>query len=635
LVQSKNENIFLTLQDIFLEKSAPLEIRYLAIIKLKNGIDKYWRKYAANAISKEEKKEIRDRLLQIGVNEADPRLALQNALVTAKIARNDHPLDWPNLFKELTELLKHTSQSSHPLHLSRCLLIVLHVIKELATGRLQRTKVNLQSSTPEVFRAMTTIYSEKMQIWLGFLKQGGHDEGGAIESLDQSLLAIRVLRRLTVVGFEFPNRAEDVQSFWSVIRGHFEELAGLVTQHGGELVDSIRDLVEKHILQYSKLHVNMAVSNPTAFGLLPDAVGLTRTYWSIISEYSNTLSTQKVSMAAAVDGSNEDDEKPLIEKLSLKGLMILRECIKMVFKPLQTFKYRHQEEKDEQKQVTELMKSQLLQEQFVREMMNVIVEKFFVFRQTDLVEWQEDAEEWERKEEHEDENWEYAVRPCTERLFLDLVTHYKDMLTPPLISLFETLLTPSSNVLARDASYTALGLAAAVIHEKIPFDRLIQEILPHEITVAHPDYVILRRRIPLLIKQWITIKVTDESRPIVYGIFQRLLDNSDHFNDLVVRITAGKCFKAVIDEWDFVAKPFLPFLEDILNRISSLIEEVHGTDTKLALINTLSVMVEQLRKNVRPIILAITAYIHRWPPTHSVLYRFCHLFGNNLARSTS
>jgi hypothetical protein len=33
-------------QDIFIDYSLPLEIRYLSIIQLKNGIDKYWRKTA-------------------------------------------------------------------------------------------------------------------------------------------------------------------------------------------------------------------------------------------------------------------------------------------------------------------------------------------------------------------------------------------------------------------------------------------------------------------------------------------------------------------------------------------------------------------------------------------------------------
>lgn len=86
-------------------------MRYLAIIQLKNGIDKYWRKTATkyatilmlagkatdphySAVDKNDKAQIRARLLESGMNEADHRLALQNALVIAKIVRFEFPNDW-------------------------------------------------------------------------------------------------------------------------------------------------------------------------------------------------------------------------------------------------------------------------------------------------------------------------------------------------------------------------------------------------------------------------------------------------------------------------------------------------------------------------------------------------------------
>jgi transcription termination factor NusB len=71
-----------------------LEIRYLSAIQLKNGIDKYWRKAATNAIKKEEKALIRSRCLEYTVREPDHRLALQNALIIAKIIRFEFPHDW-------------------------------------------------------------------------------------------------------------------------------------------------------------------------------------------------------------------------------------------------------------------------------------------------------------------------------------------------------------------------------------------------------------------------------------------------------------------------------------------------------------------------------------------------------------
>jgi hypothetical protein len=90
----KARGFYPLLQTVFLDKSLPLEVRYLAVIQLKNGIDKYWRKTATNAVSKEDKATIRARLLDSAVNEADSRLALQNALVVAKIVRFEFPNDW-------------------------------------------------------------------------------------------------------------------------------------------------------------------------------------------------------------------------------------------------------------------------------------------------------------------------------------------------------------------------------------------------------------------------------------------------------------------------------------------------------------------------------------------------------------
>ncbi|THC92545.1 hypothetical protein EYZ11_007998 [Aspergillus tanneri] len=88
------EKYYSFLQDVFLDYSVPAEVRYLSIIQLKNGIDKYWRKSAINGIKKEEKDRIKIRALQAGLVEPAPLLALQNALMIAKIMRSEFPHDW-------------------------------------------------------------------------------------------------------------------------------------------------------------------------------------------------------------------------------------------------------------------------------------------------------------------------------------------------------------------------------------------------------------------------------------------------------------------------------------------------------------------------------------------------------------
>lgn len=592
------------LQTVFIDKSLPLEVRYLAIIQLKNGIDKYWRKTATNAVSKDDRVLIRSRLLESGVNEADARLALQNALVTAKIVRFEYPNDWPDAITSLVEILRASiSPDANRIHLPRALLILLHVIKELATGRLQRTRTSLQSVTPEIFHVLGRIYLDKVQQWQTFLQSGGDDEGGALDAIEISLLAIKVIRRLIIAGYEFPNRDKDVQEFWQVTRGQFGDLLPLVSHEQSPMASSVTKLMEKHLLQLAKLHLDMAKTHPAAFVLLPGSLDLVRAYWDLIARFGETFGskTAVTSTKIGTDGDADEAEKPLMEQLSLKGLLLIRACLKMAFNPAQTFKYRHEKEKEERTQSVELVKNHLLSQYFIHQMMETVVSRFFVFRESDLREWEEEPEEWEKMQEGAEETYEFSIRPCSEKLFLDLAINYKTVIADPLLRVFHSVgVLENENILLKDSVYTAIGLAAAVINSNVDFDEFIRTTLVPEVQKQVPGYNIIRRRIAILIGQWISIKVTDQGRPLVYQIFQHLLDKNDRLNDQVVRVTAGRHLKHVADDWEFNAEQFMPFAAETLSRLMALIEEVELSETKLALLNTISSIVERLEHHITP-----------------------------------
>lgn len=114
-----------------------------------------------------------------------------------------------------------------------------------------------------------------------------------------------------------------------------------------------------------------------------------------------------------------------------------------------------------------------------------------------------------------------------------------------------------------------------------------------------PGYNIIRRRIAIIISQWIAIKIAKETKPVVYQIYQHLLDKSDPLNDQVVRVTAGRRFKDCADEWEFNAENFLPYAPPMLDRLMALVQEVELAETKMALLNTISIIVERLEHNVR------------------------------------
>ena len=157
----------------------------------------------------------------------------------------------------------------------------------------------------------------------------------------------------------------------------------------------------------------------------------------------------------------------------------------------------------------------------------------------------------------------------------------------------------NSDVLLKDSIYAAIGLAAPVLERNPEFDfgHFLNNTLVQEVQISRSGYNILRRRAAIVLGQWLPVK-EGLDRPLVYQIFQHLLDKDDQLNDEVVRITAGRQLSNVIDPFEFAAEPFMPFVTNILGRLISLIEEVELPDTKLVLLNTVSVIVAKMEQHV-------------------------------------
>lgn len=431
---------------------------------MKNGIDKYWRKTAAkyvskqhggqvshtdfdaSAIKKERKERIKTRALEAGIVEPAPLLALHNSLMIAKIMRYEFPHDWCDnyltrnvvLFADtfrpdaitsvLASLRESTRPDSNPLQLPRTLLIFLQIIKELSTARIQRTRTNLQSVSPEIFHVLGSIYVDKVNKWVAILEQqAAADERVLMEAVEQSLVCLKVIRRLVIAGFEHPGRAQEVQSFWTLTHSHFSRFFSFV-EGSVTLPGTVLKGIEKHLLQLSKLHVEMAKTHPASFALLPGSIPLVQLYWTLVVK----LGERYESLGA--DG--ESNGKSLSERTGLRALLLIRACARMAFNPVQTFKYQTPQDKEERKQAVGLIKSQLFAHDFVVNVMELLVTQFFRFRKIDFQEWEEEPEDWEKREDENIEAWEFSIRSCSEKLFLDLVIHFKDLLIPRLLNVF-------------------------------------------------------------------------------------------------------------------------------------------------------------------------------------------------------
>ncbi|RPB22907.1 ARM repeat-containing protein [Terfezia boudieri ATCC MYA-4762] len=595
--ETTDPRLWSLLQDAYLDQSLPTEVRWIAILTLKNGVDKYWRKSAKNSIPKEIKELIRNRLLS-SIDEQSPQLAIQNAVIIGKISRQDYPLDWPDVFPRLTAIIRTCSNDinqENALKLTRVLQILLHVIKEQSSGKLPRTRANLQTITPEMFSVLGNVYVRCVDMW-------APTSSPAPELLLISLLCLKVLRRLLVSGFEFPNRHESVGQFWQILQQHLASFLNL-TSGTGEYVKGIR----KHVIHLGKIFLEMSRLHQLPFFLLPGSIDLVKSYWGLVVAHGETLANTKPIGASGTRRSEKDEQddgdEEFREKVALHGMLLFWGCVKAVYQPTPTYRYRHNQEKEERATAVELLKSELLNEQILISCMEVLVTKYFMLRKGDLEGWEEDPEAWSMAWEDASESWEFLIRPCAEKLFMDLVAHEKTKLAGPLKQVFDSCSTPQhQDILFKDAVYTAIGLAAAVLQQDVnlDFDAFMTNTLVPEVQISQPWYNILRRRVAILIGQWVTVKISVGSRPTVYKIYQHLLEKSDPQNDLVVRLTAARSLKYAINDWDFNIEGFLPFADDMFEKLLGLMDEVETTETKMAILNVIGKMINRLDEKVEP-----------------------------------
>lgn len=157
-------------------------------------------------------------------------------------------------------------------------------------------------------------------------------------------------------------------------------------------------------------------------------------------------------------------------------------------------------------------------------------------------------------------------------------------------------LSDSAGILFRDAVYCALGLAAHELFEVLDFDAFLNNRLVHEAWSTDPSLKVIRWRISWLIARWIGVKISKESRPQVYKIMLHLMARDE---DLAVRLSAANHFKQCVDDWDFDPGAFAPFLRETIDILTILLGEVEEFDSRMRILNCLSMIIERMDGQVR------------------------------------
>lgn len=570
------------------DRMLPFEARYMASIQLKNIVSRLWRKGPAGSIREDDKQMMRSQVIDLGMQEEDRRLLLQIALLLGVIVRHDFPRFWLQVFHTIDAKLKNEAAGDRT---PRLLLLLLHVTKNAMVSRVKSTRQALHEATHSgIFRSIFDMYlSLYSQCWNMSAGNIVTSPGELRPYAEESLLCLRILRRLAESAFPEPERSPDFTTLWEKSYEQFLELASYLFQDTGKEFRMRQPIAEAHARQLAKLHYNVSLmaSPEFSYAVLPQAANLTIAYWSLAEQYGRTVHHSTTAEAEA-------GKIKSLEFLCLKALLLVRSAVKTSARLSKGLHNDPVGRKQMNRDARLRLEALVFLPDRVRSMVDVLIMQYFMLSQKDLEAWQEDPEEWQRQQEGSDSDWEHLVRPCAERLLLDLSFNFGNVVKTPLIGCFAAASSMQMDDIQLDAVLCAMGLAASCMSQEIDMSAFLLTKVPFLRSRFSVDRSwrcsILKRRLVLLTAKWSSVGLSRAVKPLVYQLYHDLLAPE---NDLAVRITAGHRLDDVVMEIGFEPRAFLPFCK-MTGLIMQLVYEVEAVDTKLELLQTVQTVVQQM-----------------------------------------
>ncbi|KAG3266620.1 importin-11 isoform X1 [Ictidomys tridecemlineatus] len=562
------------LLNIFTNHSLDINVRWLAVLYFKHGIDRYWRRVAPHALSEEEKSTLRAGLIT-NFNEPINQIATQIAVLIAKVARLDCPRQWPELIPTLIESVK----VQDDLRQHRALLTFYHVTKTLASKRLAADRKLFYDLASGIYNFACSLWNHHTDTFLQQISSGS--EAAILSSLERTLLSLKVLRKLTVNGFVEPHKNMEVMGF---LHGIFERLKQFLECSRNIGTDNVcRDRLEKTIILFTKVLLDFLDQHPFSFTPL-----IQRSL-----EFS-------VSYVFTEVGEGVTFERFIVQCMNLIKMIVKN----YAYKPSKNFEDSSPETLEAHK-----IKMAFFTYPTLTEICRRLVSHYFLLTEEELTMWEEDPEGF-TVEETGGDSWKYSLRPCTEVLFIDIFHEYNQTLTPVLLEMMQTLQGPTNvedmnALLIKDAVYNAVGLAAYELFDSVDFDQWFKNQLLPELQVIHNRYKPLRRRVIWLIGQWISVKFKSDLRPMLYEAICNLLQDQD----LVVRIETATTLKLTVDDFEFRTDQFLPYLETMFTLLFQLLQQVTECDTKMHVLHVLSCVIERVNVQIRPYVGCLVQYL--------------------------
>ncbi|KAG5887314.1 hypothetical protein JTB14_006458 [Gonioctena quinquepunctata] len=572
---------YAVLFNVLSNHSIDINVRWIAVLFMKNGIDKYWRKNAPNSISEEEKHCIRQGLLS-NFTEPINQIAVQRAVLISKIARIDCPKEWPELFPTLLAAVENAdSVIQH-----RSLLTLHHVVKAIATKRLAADRRLFYEFTLSIYTFVLNLWNNYTEAFVRDIVQNATAQEITL-NLEKSLLCLRILRKLTVSGFYKPHENQHCVSFMKVIFEKAKTVLQCRKQLKGKGV-YVLELCEKFIIHLTKVLLSVLDIHPFSFiDFIQPSLELTFYY----------LFTD--------DGISLIFERFVIQCLNIIKNILL--CVE--YKAAKILERTKHPDTIRAHQIKEMF----FQAETVSDMCRKLVGHYFILTQDELDLWDADPEEFSNDESGD--SWKYSLRPSIDTVFVTIFHQYKEFLIPVVLEMVSNtnVLVPPEDmpaILKKDAVYNAVGLCAFDLYDEIDFDGWFVNTLLQELKIKHNNYRVIRRRVIALIGRWTGIKLSSELRPALYECINNLLASDE---DMAVRLTAASTLRFAIDDFEFNCDQFKDYMFNAFNLLFALLKEAKECDTKMQVLNVMTLLLERMGSSIQLQLDSLVQYLpHLW-----------------------
>ncbi|ODQ44116.1 hypothetical protein PICMEDRAFT_18571 [Pichia membranifaciens NRRL Y-2026] len=558
------------LQSIYIDTQLSLQVRWLAVICLKNGVERFWRPTRINAITKEEKLEIRKRLFST-LGESNNQLAIQNAHLISKISRLDFPVEWPTLFEDIIQILESCSaQMNDPttiVKLNNLMIISNQVLKILASVRIGKARMMMQAKAPLLFPHLVKFYTMFFERWLA-------DNNFDVTIMEVGYLFLKNIRRLVVDGYEYQNRDKYVQEFMELSIQQFQKL--LILHESNRL-----DLLERYIKCFVKLYFNLVRDKTCSFILLSCSKNILLTLLSLLQQKASLIYNLEI----------EADDSDFWEKIAIKSFIIMKTITNYVFKENRTNIVKQKNDRLEIEQSIELLKTSFFSLDLIENLINLITNWYLKLRPVDLENWENEPEDWFNEEASLD--WEFQIRKCAENYFQDLSIHFSEFISQFIMNKIENLNTGQLDSITKDSILSIFELSSNSISKSCNFNQLLIEyFIPQALSTDNSlNSKLIKRRVCLIINEWLDVKIEPNVRIEIYKFLLTLVSEPE--NDKVVKLTSIQTLKYMLDDWEFRKGDFRPFIDENVKHLLMVLDSLETIESKIFTLNTMSLLLER------------------------------------------